>query len=164
MRLQMLTDFVDQQCQNAKGCSRHIICLVWESLPFAYHSSSGATSTWRNALDGPAGAARFCLVAPDKAHAPPMDPMLPYTDTPWDCHICRSIDPLAPPLAVSRQSYGSPRQVVSGLHCLFPQGKSQGSRPNCPSSQASIGIVHSYEQVSVREAIRLSTPDDPDAL
>ena len=32
----------------------------------------------------------------------------PFPYTPWDCHICRSIDPAAPPLAVSRHIYGSP--------------------------------------------------------
>ena len=34
--------------------------------------------------------------------------MQPYPDTTNGTAICRSIDPLAPPLAVSRQSYASP--------------------------------------------------------
>ena len=44
----------------------------------------------------------------------------PYT--PWDCHICRPHwAPLAPPLAVSRQSYGSPmgRRLQVLRWCVF---------------------------------------------
>ena len=36
-------------------------------------------------------------------------------DTPWGCHICRPIDPDFYHPWPDRQSYGSPRHVVSGI-------------------------------------------------
>ena len=66
----------------------------------------------------------------------------PYT--PWDWNICR---PLAPPLAISRQSYGRPRRVASGGHGTFPKLglRAPNSRqpPNsCPAAtRASDGTV-----------------------